>query len=231
MQAFFHWLVANIADLGYLGIVVLMAVESSVVPLPSELVIPPAGYLAARGEMSLPLVVVAGAVGSVAGALINYALAAFVGLPVLRRYGKFLLISSRSLDRAQTFFDRHGEISTLIGRLVPVVRHLISIPAGICRMRLSHFVAFTAIGAGVWCAVLAYIGWLLGKHEQALQEAAVQAYTHRALVWVLIAAAIVLAAYVYWNRTRRVPSRAAAGNATAGRADAGPDGRAADERA
>src|SRR5690349_8477043 len=110
MQAFFHWLVANIADLGYLGIVVLMAVESSVVPLPSELVIPPAGYLAARGEMSLPLVVVAGAVGSVAGALLNYALAAFVGLPVLRRYGKFLLISSRSLDRAQTFFDRHGEI-------------------------------------------------------------------------------------------------------------------------
>jgi membrane protein DedA with SNARE-associated domain len=181
--------------------------------------------------MSLPLVIVAGAVGSVAGALLNYALAAFVGLPVLRRYGKFLLISSRSLDRAQTFFDRHGEISTLIGRLVPVVRHLISIPAGICRMRLSHFMAFTAIGAGIWCAVLAYIGWLLGKHEQALQEAAVQAYTHRALVWVLIAAAVVVAAYVYWNRTRRGPAREATGKPAAGRTDAGPDRRAADERA
>ncbi len=205
MQAFFHWLVGNIADLGYLGIVVLMAVESSVVPLPSELVIPPAGYLAARGEMSLPLVIISGAVGSVGGALINYVIAAFVGLPVLRRYGKFLLISGRSLDRAQLFFDRHGEISTLIGRLVPVVRHLISIPAGICRMRLSRFMAFTAIGAGVWCTVLAYIGWLLGKHEQALQAAAVQAYSHRALVWVLIAAAAVVAAYVYWDRTRRAP--------------------------
>jgi membrane protein DedA with SNARE-associated domain len=159
MQAFFHWLVGNIADLGYLGIVVLMAVESSVVPLPSELVIPPAGYLAARGGMNLPLVIIAGAVGSVAGALINYTIAAFVGLPVLRRYGKFLLISGRSLDRAQLFFDRHGEISTLIGRLVPVVRHLISIPAGICASATSWRSPPSARASGAPCSPTSAGSW------------------------------------------------------------------------
>ena len=145
---FIHWLIATISALGYPGIVLLMAIESSVLPLPSELIMPPAGYLAARGEMNAVLAILAGTAGSVLGALINYFLAATVGEPVLRRssrYGKYVLMSPAALDRSEAFFKRHGEISTLLGRLLPVIRHLISIPAGLCRMPLSHFIAFTGM--------------------------------------------------------------------------------------
>ncbi len=146
LNDFFHWLAATVLALGYPGILLLMAVESSVLPLPSELVMPPAGYLAARGQMNPWLAIAAGTAGSVLGALVNYALAVFVGEPVLRRYGKYVLMSERSLDRTEAFFRRHGEISTFVGRLLPVIRHLISIPAGISRMALGRFVAFTALG-------------------------------------------------------------------------------------
>src|SRR5262249_48683178 len=158
------WLADTVLALGYPGIVILMAIESSVLPLPSELVMPPAGYLAAQGKMSAGVAVLCGMGGSVLGALANYALAVFVGEPVLRKYGKYVLISERSLDRSEQFFLRHGEISTFVARLLPVVRHLISIPAGMSRMRLGRFIAFTAAGAGIWCAILTYLGWLIGRH-------------------------------------------------------------------
>src|SRR5512133_322458 len=125
---FIDWLIGTISALGYPGIILLMAIESSVLPLPSELIMPPAGYLAARGEMSLGLAILSGIVGSVLGALVNYFLAVAVGEPILRRYGRFVLMTPAALDRSEAFFKRHGEISTLLGRLLPVVRHLISIP-------------------------------------------------------------------------------------------------------
>jgi membrane protein DedA with SNARE-associated domain len=203
---FIHWLIQTVSTLGYPGIVALMAIESSVLPLPSELIMPPAGYLAAKGQMNAYGAVLAGAVGSILGALVNYALAVFVGEPILRRYGKYVLISERSLDKAEAFFKRHGEIGTLLGRLLPVVRHLISIPAGVCRMNLPRFVVFTGVGAGGWCAILVYIGWLLGSHEQGLQEAAVKAYTHQALLYLLPVVALVVAGYVLWHRRRPQPS-------------------------
>jgi membrane protein DedA with SNARE-associated domain len=204
---FFVWLIDSMKVLGYPGIVLLMAIESSILPLPSELIMPPAGYLAAKGHMNGPLAVLAGAVGSILGALVNYVLAVVVGEPILRRYGKYVLISERSLDKAERFFKRHGEIGTLLGRLVPVVRHLISIPAGICRMNLPRFIAFTGIGAGVWCAILVYIGWLLGTHEEGLQEAAVKAYTHQALLYLLPVVVLVVLGYALWNRRRRDAGR------------------------
>lgn len=204
---FIHWLIQTISALGYPGIVLLMAIESSVLPLPSELIMPPAGYLAARGEMNPLLAILAGTAGSVLGALINYFLAAKVGEPVLRRYGKYVLMTSSALDRSEAFFKRHGEISTLLGRLLPVIRHLISIPAGLCRMPLSHFITFTAVGAGIWCTVLTTIGWAIGRHEGELREAAVHAYTAQALRWILVIAVVVVAAYVAWHR-RRQRSRA-----------------------
>ena len=197
-----HWLIDAISALGYPGIVLLMAIESSVLPLPSELIMPPAGYLAARGEMSLPLAILAGTLGSVLGALVNYFLAATVGEPVLRRYGKYVLMSPAALDRSEAFFKRHGEIGTLLGRLLPVVRHLISIPAGMCRMPLGRFIAFTAVGAGIWCTVLTVIGWAIGRHEGELREAAVHAYTAQALRWILLVAVVLVVAYVAWNRRR-----------------------------
>jgi membrane protein DedA with SNARE-associated domain len=201
-----HWLIGTISAMGYPGIVLLMAIESSVLPLPSELIMPPAGYLAARGEMSLPLAILAGTLGSVLGALVNYFLAAVVGEPVLRRYGRYVLMSPAALDRSEAFFKRHGEISTLLGRLLPVVRHLISIPAGMCRMPLGRFIAFTAVGAGIWCTVLTYIGWAVGRHEGALREAAVHAYTAQALRWILFGAVVVVALYVAWTRRRQRPA-------------------------
>jgi len=205
LTSFFHWLADSVLALGYPGIVLLMAIESSVLPLPSELVMPPAGYLASKGQMHAGLAVAAGTLGSVLGALLNYLLAVVVGEPVLRRYGKFVLVSERSLDRTEAFFRRHGEISTFIGRLLPVIRHLISIPAGMSRMGLGRFVAFTALGAGLWCGILTYLGWLIGRHGGDVARA-IGPYVHRTLVFYVLPGAVVLVAVYAWWR-RRTPSR------------------------
>jgi membrane protein DedA with SNARE-associated domain len=200
LSSFFHWLADTILRLGYPGIMVLMAIESSVLPLPSELVMPPAGYLAAKGQMNSVLAVGVGTLGSVIGALVNYALALFVGEPLLRKYGKYVLVSARSLDRTEAFFRRHGEISTLIGRLLPVVRHLISIPAGVSRMNLGRFIFFTALGAGLWCAILTYLGWIIGRHGEQV-EAVIGTYVHHTLLtYILPGVVILLSGYVLWRR-------------------------------
>ncbi len=198
-----QWLVETVSALGYPGIAILMAIESSFIPLPSEVVMPPAGYLAAQGRMDPVLAVLAGTIGSVVGALFNYWFAIVVGEPFLRRYGKYFLVSNEHLDRAESFFARHGEISTFIGRLVPVVRQLISIPAGMARVGLGRFVAFTALGAGIWCAVLVYIGWLLGRHEATLVEGMVAAYSTRAFLYMVPVLILVVIGYVVWHRRRR----------------------------
>jgi membrane protein DedA with SNARE-associated domain len=200
LTSFFQWLADSVLALGYPGIVVLMAIESSVLPLPSELVMPPAGYLVSQGQMSAWLAIAAGTLGSVLGALLNYLLAVTVGEPVLRRYGKFVLVSDRSLDRTEAFFRRHGEISTFLGRLLPVIRHLISIPAGMSRMALGRFVTFTALGAGLWCGILTYLGWLIGRHGGDVARA-IGPYVHRTLLYyVLPGAVVIVALYVWWRR-------------------------------
>src|SRR5262245_239490 len=196
------WLVDTIFKLGYPGIVVLMAIESSVFPLPSELVMPPAGYLAAQGRMDFVMVVFAGVVGSVLGALANYALAAWLGRLLLHRYARYFLIKETSLDRTEAFFRRHGEISTLLGRLLPVIRHLISLPAGLARMSLARFSLFTAVGAGVWCTILTYIGWFLGRRAEALTQAEVQRYSLHAILILLPVMAVAIAVYVFRQRKR-----------------------------
>ena len=162
LEAFVTWLPATVFELGYPGIAILMAVESSAIPFPSEVVMPPAGYNVALGKMSFPLVLGSGIAGSLIGALVNYLLARWLDR-ILRKHGKWILVSPASLDRAEAFFRRHGEIGTFIGRLVPVVRQLISIPAGLARMRMDRFLLYTGLGAGIWCFVLTYIGYILGK--------------------------------------------------------------------
>ena len=198
-----QWLVDAVSALGYTGIVVLMTIESSFIPFPSELVMPPAGYLAAQGRMDPVLAVLAGTFGSILGALFNYWFAIRVGEPFLRRYGKYFLVSAEHLDRAEGFFARHGEISTFIGRLVPVVRQLISIPAGMARVPLGRFVAFTALGAGIWSAILVYIGWFVGRHEATLVEGVVKAYSTRAFLYLLPVLILIVVGYVVWHRRRR----------------------------
>jgi membrane protein DedA with SNARE-associated domain len=203
LSSFFHWLADTVLALGYPGIVILMAIESSVLPLPSELVMPPAGYLAAQGKMNVVTAVLCGALGSVLGALVNYGLAVFVGEPVLRKYGKYVLVSERSLDRTEKFFRRHGEISTFVGRLLPVIRHLISIPAGMSRMNLGRFVAFTAVGAGIWCAILTYLGWLIGRHGEQVDRV-IGPYVHQVFTRYILPALIVLViGYIFWRRSQR----------------------------
>jgi len=206
LESFVHWLLERFRDMGYPGIVMLMAMESSVLPVPSELVMPPAGYLAAKGEMNLVIAIACGVLGSVLGALANYGVALWLGRAVIRRAGRYLLISEKALDRAERFFDHHGEISTLLGRMLPVVRHLISIPAGIARMSLPRFVLFTGLGAFLWCTILATIGYVLGQHEDVLSNVEVQHYVSRALVY-LIPALIVTVIVYAWRQRRRAGAK------------------------
>jgi membrane protein DedA with SNARE-associated domain len=203
MHTLVQWLLDTIGAMGYPGILLLMAMESSIIPVPSELVMPPAGYLVAKGHMTGWIAILAGTLGSLLGALLNYGLAVFVGEPVLRRYGKFVLVSERSLDRTEAFFRRHGEISTFVGRLLPVIRHLISIPAGMSRMALSRFALFTSLGAGIWCFILTYLGWLIGRHGEEV-EAAIGPYVHRTLMYYVLPGVLLLVAvYAWWWRRRK----------------------------
>lgn len=204
LERFATWLTDTIFTLGYPGITILMAVESSAIPFPSEVVMPPAGYLAAKGRMSFPLVVLAGVIGSLIGALANYWLAGWLDR-FLRRYGKWLLVKPQALDKAEAFFRRHGEIGTFIGRLVPVVRQLISIPAGMAGMRLDRFIPYTALGAGIWSLILTYIGYLIGQNEAVLRNDDVQRYVGRVLVYLLPALAVIAVAYALWYRRRKPP--------------------------
>jgi membrane protein DedA with SNARE-associated domain len=185
IQQLVHWLVDTIDQLGYPGIVLLMAIESSVLPLPSELVMPPAGYLAAQGQMSAWLVVLAGTAGSVLGALANYALAVWLGRPLLHRYGKYFFVPQARLAQAETFFQRHGDVATFTGRLLPGLRHLISLPAGLAAMPMRRFVGYTALGAGLWCSVLTGIGWYLGKSAQSMTPAVIAQYSRKATMYLI----------------------------------------------
>jgi membrane protein DedA with SNARE-associated domain len=203
LERLVDWLLHTLLDLGYPGIVALMAMESSVLPVPSELVMPPAGYWIAKGRMSVWAVLACGVLGSILGALANYWVAQLLGRALVRRFGRYVLLSERSLDRAERFFADHGEISTMVGRLLPVVRHLVSIPAGIARMPLSRFVLFTGAGAFLWCSVLTGIGYFLGRHEAVLRNEEVQRYVGHALMVVIPVVVLGIAVYIVWFRRRR----------------------------
>jgi membrane protein DedA with SNARE-associated domain len=211
VERFLLWVVETIGQLGYPGIVVLMAIESSVIPIPAELVMPPAGYLAATGRMDAGLALACGILGSLIGSYANYWVAARVGRWVFVRYGRWVLISEKSLERSERFFQRHGPIAVFTARLLPVARHLISIPAGIARMPLGRFFVYTGTGAGIWWAILVAIGWVIGKEGKALSHERVAAYTNHVLVIVIPALVLVIAGYVIWHRRRRAAERAAAG--------------------
>ena len=191
-------LVDGIGAMGYPGIFLLMAMESSLVPVPSELVMPPAGYLAQQGLMNAWLAICVGSVGSLAGAYVNYYGAHYLGRPLILRYGKYLLIPPEKFQRVERFFLRHGEVSTFIGRLLPVVRHLISIPAGLSGMSHLKFTIYTLAGAGIWCTILTMIGYVIGENQGLIMQ-----YSHKALAWVLLFSTILIAVYVWLHRRRQ----------------------------
>ena len=207
LDGFIEWLLNGLLHLGYPGIILLMAMESSVLPVPAELVMPPAGYWIAKGEMNAAAAVASGVLGSLLGSLANYFVALWLGRGFVRRFGKYFLISEKSLARTERYFAAHGEISVLMGRMLPVVRHLISIPAGLARMSFSAFVGYTALGALVWCSILTWIGYFLGQHQEDLPSAAeVQRYASRALLVILPVMALGVGIYVLRQR-RRAASR------------------------
>jgi membrane protein DedA with SNARE-associated domain len=188
-------LVETIGALGYPGILLLMAMESSIIPVPSELVMPPAGYLAFQGRMNPWLAILAGTVGSLAGAYANYFASHYLGRPLILKYGRYVLIPPDKFERVEAFFLRHGEISTFIGRLLPVVRHLISIPAGVAGMNHLRFTTYTLLGAAIWCSILTWIGYALGEHQEL-----VMAWSHKALFWVVAVCCGLVAIYAWWQQ-------------------------------
>ncbi len=190
-----HYLIEAIGKLGYPGLFLLMAMESSIIPIPSELVMPPAGYLVYQGRMSWLPAILAGTFGSLVGAYANYYAARFLGRPMILKYGRYFLIPPDKFQRVEAFFIRHGEISTFVGRLLPVVRHLISIPAGMARMNHLRFSLYTLLGAGIWCSILTWIGYALGQHQEL-----VMIWSKRALVWVIVACCLLVAGYIWWQR-------------------------------
>ncbi len=161
--------------MGHFGVFVLMAIESSFIPFPSELVIPPAAYLAYQGEMNIYLVVVMGILGSLVGATINYYLAMWLGRPLIyslteKKFAKFILLDSKKVAKAEKYFLKYGNISTFIGRLIPVIRQLISLPAGFSGMNLKSFLFYTFLGSGAWVIILALQGYLIGVYSDFFKE-------------------------------------------------------------
>ena len=164
------WIVNTIDSMGYFGLALLMFLENVFPPIPSELIMPLGGFVASEGKLNLPLVILAGTIGSVVGQLPLYYLGHFLGKARLMRladkYGKWLTVSGHDIEGASKWFNRRGSIAVLICRLVPGVRSLISIPAGICGMGIGKFLLFSAIGMGVWAGVLAWLGSLLGQNYE-----------------------------------------------------------------
>lgn len=191
------WIVAVVGQLGYPGIFIMMALESSFFPFPSEVVMIPAGYLAYKGEMSMAMAILMGIAGSLAGALLNYYLAVWMGRPLLEKYGKYLLLTPEKLDKVDVYFQKHGEISTFIGRLITVVRQYISFPAGLARMNLAKFLFYTGLGAGIWVTVLAVIGYIAGDNEELITE-----YSKEATYALIGFAVILVGAYIYRHKKK-----------------------------
>ncbi|MCK5111335.1 MAG: DedA family protein [Arcobacteraceae bacterium] len=192
-----QWITDTIFDMGYFGIFLLMCIESSFIPFPSEIVLIPAGYLASKGEMNITLIMFSSLMGSILGALINYFGALYVGRKFLLKYGKYILVSHETLEKMETFFKKHGAISTFNGRLIPGVRQLISIPAGLSRMNLKIFIIYTSLGALIWSAVLVVLGYIIGENQALISE-----YLSQIITVTLAFVGILISLYIFRHKKR-----------------------------
>ena len=186
-----NFIVDTVGSLGYIGIFIMMFLESSFFPFPSEVVMIPAGYLAYKGEMNIYIAIVVGIFGSLAGALFNYYLAVKFGRKFLIKYGKYFFIKEPTIVKMEEFFKSHGHISTFSGRLIPAVRQYISFPAGLARMNLFIFCIYTSLGAGIWVIILTLLGYFLGDNQALIQE-----YLHSIIIGILISL-VVLGIWYY----------------------------------
>ena len=208
---------AHAALWGFLIIFIFMTIESSFIPFPSEVVMIPAGFLAYRGALTtgipwldLILAVVFGLLGSLAGAYVNYYLSIWLGRPFLHKYGKYFFLSEEHLDRAEEIFRKYGDIATFVCRLLPAIRQLISIPAGLSRMPLGRFTLFTGLGAGIWTAILAGIGWYLAHltkdmgYPEMVHKGKDMIADH--YIWIILFLAVVIAGYIAVHKFIMKPS-------------------------
>ena len=192
-----NWLITTIGSMGYTGIFLLMALESSIVPIPSEIIMPPAGYLVQQGQMNMALVILSGTLGSLFGAYLNYFAAHYLGRPFLLKYGRYVLITEEHFRRVEDYFANHGEISTFIGRMLPVIRHLISLPAGLAGMNHIKFSVYTLLGASIWVSILTWIGYFLGHNEALIMQ-----YSHQAIIGVMAASVVLVICYIFLHRRK-----------------------------
>lgn len=175
-----------------------MSIESSFIPFPSEIVLIPAGYLASKGEMSIVMIMLSALGGSMIGAFVNYYLALFMGRKLLRRYGGYFFVNENAIDKMDSYFAKHGHISTFIGRLVPGVRQLISIPAGLCRMNLGIFSFYTALGAGLWAFILVMLGYFIGENQELIDK-----YLKQITIIISIALVLLASWYIYYQKSKK----------------------------
>ncbi len=197
LHQFIDWILATVHDWGYLGIFILMGLESTVLPVPSETVLIPAGYLAYQGKMSFILIVLASTLGSLAGATLNYFFALWVGRPFLERWGRYFFVRPELLHKTDAFFRRHGAISTFTGRLIPGIRHLISLPAGLTRMNYGKFAFYTCLGAGLWSLILTAMGWYIGGNEELIAR-----YLKQITVGLILVLGAGIALYWWWQKRK-----------------------------
>ncbi|AKJ53815.1 membrane protein [Campylobacter lari] len=184
-------------DWGYWGIIFLMFIESSFFPFPSEVVMIPAGYLAHQNEFNFWLCLLCGTFGALLGALLNYYLCYFLGREVLLKICKYFGVNEAKFAQFEAFFNKHGEISTFSGRLIPGLRQYISLPAGLARMNLKKFIFYTSLGAGIWCLILLILGYILGKNEDLIKE-----YLHFVIIACIIFTTMIVVIYIYIQKRK-----------------------------
>lgn len=194
-----------LSNLNYTTIFILMMVESTVIPFPSEVVVPPAAYQAAAGNLNIWLVILFATLGAVVGAIINYAAGYYLGRPVIYRFansrlGKLCLLSQEKIEKSEKYFNDHGAVATLTGRLLPGIRQLISVPAGLAKMNLGKFVFYTSLGAGAWNIILAILGWYLHSFvPQDELQAAINTYSDHIKV-VIISLAVLALMFIIFRK-------------------------------
>ncbi len=209
IRVWFGW----VSTWGYLGVFVLMAMESTIVPVPSEIVIPPAAFWAAQGKMSFSGVILVATLGSYVGSVINYFVSQWVGQPLVNRYGRYILLSPEKLQLSENFIRRFGAPGVFLSRFLPVIRHLISIPAGVLKMPFFAFSLATIVGAGLWCSVLAWFGQeVIGSHPELLESPELMMKVIKAkllyfVVAVLAVTVLYLAVVIWSKRTQLVEHR------------------------
>lgn len=175
LETFFSFCLGITESLGYWGVGILMAIESSFIPMPSEIVIPPASYLASLGKMNIWLIIIFGVLGSLVGAIFNYLVGYYLGRPVVYKlaessFSKFLFINPEKIMKAENYFLKNSKSATFVGRLIPVIRQLVSIPAGFCKMPILPFIFYTTLGSLIWVSILAGLGYFIGYNQELLHK-------------------------------------------------------------